>query len=309
MTRAPLFSSTTDPEYTSTIPGRGRIDLGTSGDDAVFSVLSYSYPLKFLSPRCAHDRVGVAYLLNYGGGLVGGDEIDVDVYVRGGASLLLLTQGTTKIFKQRTNTSPDGKVHADALVTRQTMLVQVDEKSALFLLPDAATCFKDAIYDQRQIFSCKSGASAVILDSLTSGRMSRGEEWDFRRYCSLNELWVDGRRVARDTLLLEATAADERNLRQRLKPYGCYATLLLLGPQVQPCIDALAEEYMNISQMRIARPSDLLWSFSVVDPQSGATVVRIAGIETESVRRWIRQRLQNLDHVIGYDALDMAFPP
>lgn len=72
--------------------GTGRIVLEASGDDAVFSELSYAYPLKLLSPRCVAEHVGVAYVLNYGGGLVGGDEIDLAIDVRPGTRLLLLTQ-------------------------------------------------------------------------------------------------------------------------------------------------------------------------------------------------------------------------
>lgn len=77
---------------TESVPGRGRVVLDVSGSDAMFSSLAYSYPLKLLSPRCTHPHVGVAYLLSYGGGLVGGDEIIVDVHVRRGAHLVLLTQ-------------------------------------------------------------------------------------------------------------------------------------------------------------------------------------------------------------------------
>lgn len=72
--------------------GRGRISLHLHGQDAVFSDLSYCYPLKLLSPRVHQPAVAIAYVLSYGGGLVSGDRIHLEVLVRSGTSLLLLTQ-------------------------------------------------------------------------------------------------------------------------------------------------------------------------------------------------------------------------
>ena len=56
-----------------------------------FTQLSCTYPLKLLSPR-SEDSVAIVYVLSYGGGLVGGDEVELEVGVREGASLMLLSQ-------------------------------------------------------------------------------------------------------------------------------------------------------------------------------------------------------------------------
>lgn len=74
--------------------GKGRAVLEASGDEAVFSALSYRYPLKLLSPQTIGSKVplAIAYMLSYGGGLVSGDRIDLDVEVGSNSSLMLLTQ-------------------------------------------------------------------------------------------------------------------------------------------------------------------------------------------------------------------------
>ena len=72
--------------------GIGRIHLQCHGHDSVFSELSYSYPLKLLSPRVTTPGVGVVYVLTYGGGLVGGDRVNLGVEVEEGARLVMLTQ-------------------------------------------------------------------------------------------------------------------------------------------------------------------------------------------------------------------------
>jgi len=57
-----------------------------------FTQLSCTYPLKLLSPKSKEDAVAIVYVLSYGGGLVGGDEVELEVGVREGASLMMLSQ-------------------------------------------------------------------------------------------------------------------------------------------------------------------------------------------------------------------------
>jgi hypothetical protein len=71
--------------------GRGHIAVSLHAGKAVISALSSTYPLKLLSPYI-QDKTALVYLMSYGGGLVGGDEIVVDVKVQLGARLLLLSQ-------------------------------------------------------------------------------------------------------------------------------------------------------------------------------------------------------------------------
>ena len=72
--------------------GKGRVEVRSDGSEAVLSELSYSYPLKLLSPRLSLPSVSVVYVLTYGGGLVAGDSVDLKASVKDGMSLVLLTQ-------------------------------------------------------------------------------------------------------------------------------------------------------------------------------------------------------------------------
>ena len=72
-------------------PGHGQIAVSLHAGKAILSALSSTYPLKLLSPY-VHDNTALVYLMTYGGGLVGGDEILIDVQVQLGARLLLLSQ-------------------------------------------------------------------------------------------------------------------------------------------------------------------------------------------------------------------------
>lgn len=72
--------------------GGGRIILRSHGSNVAFSELSATYPLKLLSPRTTQDGVAIVYVLSYGGGLVGGDNLQLFVDVGPGGVLVLLSQ-------------------------------------------------------------------------------------------------------------------------------------------------------------------------------------------------------------------------
>lgn len=74
------------------VPGTGRITLHANANMVQLSELSSSYPLKLLSPRLPRPNVALVYALTYGGGLVAGDRIGLNVDVHDGAVLLILTQ-------------------------------------------------------------------------------------------------------------------------------------------------------------------------------------------------------------------------
>jgi urease accessory protein len=80
--------------------GGGRVTVRSHGPSVSFSELSATYPLKLLSPRVALDGVAIAYILSYGGGLVGGDSIKLEVDVGPGSILLLLSQVRLSSFQK-----------------------------------------------------------------------------------------------------------------------------------------------------------------------------------------------------------------
>ncbi|KAG9000006.1 hypothetical protein FRB90_011906 [Tulasnella sp. 427] len=310
--------SASAPPLRKAIHGRGQATLEAFGRGAVFSDLSFTYPLKLISPQISGPSpVAIAYVLSYGGGLISGDQIDLGAETRKDATLVLLTQGSTKVFPSRTidrirasnvfTPQTDGPNHVSQDTTRQILSAKIASGSNLILLPDPVTCFARSNYTQTQTFRLELGASLCALDWYTSGRMSRGEEWVFERYRSVNEIHVDGKRVARDVMLLEEPNGREvgplaaRTLKARMAPYSCYATLFLIGPAVAPVLAYVEQEMRSIVQFQAAAPADLIWSFS---PLEHGGIVRAAGAETETVKFWLKRMLEPVQSVIGPEAFD-----
>ncbi|KAF3356566.1 hypothetical protein VdG1_03846 [Verticillium dahliae VDG1] len=120
----------------SSAPGEGRIvaRLLPNGQPG-FESITYQYPLKLISPSLtAGEKSALVFLLSYGGGLVGGDHVHLEILVRPDARLSIVTQGHTKIFKAASKT----------IVTRQALRARIAAHAGLCLLPDPVQPFDDS---------------------------------------------------------------------------------------------------------------------------------------------------------------------
>ncbi|KAL4923949.1 urease accessory protein UreD [Aspergillus undulatus] len=256
--------------------GQGKVVLSLLPPaNPSLSTLTYKYPLKLLTrapgfvPQSASPDATQPvhlYLLTYGGGLLPGDQIDVSITLEPRTRLVVTTpQGSTKIFK--TETSP-GRTLSDQ--SRQTLDVCIGQEAALCYLPDPSAPFKDSRYEQIQTFTVdntaetSSRSSLCVLDWVTQGRTSRGENWDFHLWKGKNEIWLDDtsttttttdhenetqkkKLLLRDSLILNDESsttppkAQSQNqtpalhppkslVRERTSPHGVIGTLILYGP-------------------------------------------------------------------------------
>ncbi|ESO85160.1 hypothetical protein LOTGIDRAFT_130704, partial [Lottia gigantea] len=128
--------------------------------------------LKFLIPKYACDtNCCWVYPISYGGGLVEGDEINIDINVEEYCAAVITTQESTKVFECNNN-----------LKTKQVMRYSVRKGGLLCVLGDPVVCFKDADFSQIQVVKMSHGSSLVLLDLISAGRIARGECWQFTRY-------------------------------------------------------------------------------------------------------------------------------
>jgi urease accessory protein len=200
-------------------------------------------------------------------------------------------------------------------LTTQRLNFFIAPHGCLFLLPDPVTCFKASSYNQIQIFHLAAESCLILLDWITSGRRSFGEDWSLRRYYSLNEIYVQGHRLARDAMLLENPSSEQsnqprRDLATKLTPYSCFASLFLYGLQVEPIVALLRQRYQDISVMKVHAPSDLLWSFSEFEQPAdvrNVVLVRVAARSTELVKEWLVEALRGLEDIVGIDVYRRTF--
>lgn len=284
--------------------------------------MTYQYPLKLISPprNTQQHLSALVFLLSYGGGLVSGDNVNLQIKVGQGSKLCIVTQGHTKIFKA---SSP-------YVITRQNLDVVVDDGAALCLLPDPVQPFAESVYEQVQIFRLQGAdASLCLLDWVTQGRSARGEDWDLIKWFGRNEIWWSdsapdtdkARLLIRDAVKLDASATRSdavRNLRENMHGNGIFGTLILCGPllkalgafflaefaalprigardwrsdQVKKDEDSQIKEpheAWRSKRLALEREGKILWSAANV---RGCVVVKFGAATVEGGRMWIGSML------------------
>jgi len=235
------------------------------GDATVLARACATSPLRLVRPTFPGMRASAVCLVTFGGGLVDGDAIDVRLDVEPGATLVVFTQASTKVFRGASRQSIRAEVHG-----------------TLVLLPDPVSCFAGARYTQRVDVSLAGDGACVLLDAFTSGRAAFGERWAFDRLDTRTTVMHDGRLVARDALVLEGDVA------KTMGRFEAFATMLAIGaePVVRSMLDGAV-----VSRDVVAAPSAL----------SRGACLRIAGASPSAVVAEARRRLRNLPEI---DAVD-----
>ncbi|KAK4546390.1 hypothetical protein LTR36_002067 [Oleoguttula mirabilis] len=313
-----------NPFLTSTAkPGYGTIYLALLPPSTPrLRTASYQYPLKLVSPVPTRTAgapahlVHMVYLLTYGGGLVAGDSITVDVTLEPTTRLVLLTQGSTKLFK-----APGRDV-----VSKQCMTVNLAPGSALCYLPDPVQPFRHSCFAQRQVYNVvvpggaeQTVGNLCVLDWVCNGRPANGEKWSFHRYGSRNEIYLahpDGKRrlLLRDNVLLDDHGLDG-SIASRMSELAVLGTLILHGPLFHSLGRFFMAEFKDLPRVggrkwdsssesgdedmdpatsrRAARQEQetadgLLWSAASL---RGCVVVKFGSREVEGGRQWVRAML------------------
>ncbi|KAK0264303.1 hypothetical protein LTR01_001350 [Friedmanniomyces endolithicus] len=274
----------------ASIPGHGVIHLALLPPSTPrLKTTSYQYPLKLISPAPvrtedeARHLVHTVYLLTYGGGLVAGDTIDLTVTIEPTTRLILLTQGSTKLFK-----SPGLHVSQTYNIT----VPAVDSQGT---------------------------GSLCVLDWVCNGRQANGENWSFLRYGSRNEVYLvmpDEKRklLLRDNILLDRDDVRD-GIANRMHELAVFGTLILFGPLFRSLGQFFMAEFKALSRIggrrwesgsesgdeevdaaairRAKRHKQesvdgVLWSAALL---RGCVVVKFGAPEVEGGRRWLHSLL------------------
>jgi urease accessory protein len=260
-------------------PGLGELDVIRGPRRSVVSRALATSPLRLLTPA-NHGHAAWVYTSTYGGGLVDGDAISLRLSVGAGASVLVSTQASTKVYR-----SPRGsaaEMHAD--VGRDGLLVAV---------PDPVVCFAGSTYRQIQRVNLAEGAGLVLVDWISSGRRASGERWAFDEYVSRTTVRYHGRLVVHDATALRSTDGD---LATRMGRFDVIAMAVIVGAAMRSEWTALIS---RLSQRPIVRRADELLAAAPLG-EIGC-LLRVAGRSVEHVGRQLRQLLGFVPALLGDD--------
>ncbi len=244
-----------------------------------------------------HGHAAWIYTSSFGGGLVDGDRVMMDVGVAEGASAFLSTQASTKVYR-----SPRIGAHAE-------LSAHVGADALLVVAPDPVVCFAASRYRQVQSFDLAPDAALLVIDWMSSGRRAAGERWAFRDYHARLSVRAAGALLLHDELLL---SADEGELASRMGRFDVLATAVVAGAALRA---VAAEIVSRVDGTPVARRADRLLAATWLggDAHGGARadsdadavgrgcVLRIAGTSVEQVGRTLRELLAFVPALLGDD--------
>ncbi|WP_341870945.1 urease accessory protein UreD [Corallococcus llansteffanensis] len=259
--------------------GVARLAFERSGPRTVVRTALAHSPLRLLTPR-NHGHAAWAYTSSFGGGLVDGDHLRLDVDLAQGATALIATQGSNRVYR-----SPHG--------CQSDLRARVGPEALLAWVPDPTVCFAGARYSQTLDVALAAGASLVLADVVTAGRSARGERWAFLRYASRLRLAREGRTVLDERQVLDA---DHGALPERLGRFDALATVLLVGPALASAREALAA---RVAALPVKPRAGQVVSASPLGDDG--LLVRAAAVSLETLLATTRDWLSFLPGLLGDD--------
>jgi len=170
--------------------GVARIGFRSAGGATRLALLEQRTPLRVLFPRVPADDVVEAVLINTGGGVVGGDRIEVALEAGAGTRVRATTQAAEKIYR---SAGPCCALEVRLVAGRDAWLEWLPQETILF---DGCRIGRQLMLDLAP------GAHALAGEVLVFGRAAHGESltrgtvsdrWWVRRGGRL--LWADALRL------------------------------------------------------------------------------------------------------------------
>ena len=259
--------------------GAASLTFTRSGPETVLTRAFATNPAKLITTR-GRGRTCWVYAATLGGGLVGGDQLQMRADVTDGASVALTTQASTKVYR---SLQP----------VRQSLDATVGSGALLAVVPDPIVCFSGADFTQTQRYDLHADASLVMVDWFTSGRHANGERWAFVRYASRFDIRRASQRVFFDALELEASGD---SVAGRMGSFDVFLTAVVSGPLVAA---AAMDIVSRVSREPIVRGARLAVSASRL--RDGGALLRMGGSSVEQIGQTLRSHLAFLPPLLGDD--------
>ncbi|XP_071507352.1 uncharacterized protein [Diadema antillarum] len=256
------------------------------------SDLFFTYPLKLMLPAYASSsNCQWVYSINFGGGIVSGDNVEIHLDVQDSCCALLTTQASTKVYHSE-----------NGMTSQQKLQGHVGAGSLLAVLQDPVTCYALARYRQTQSFDVSENGSLVFMDWLSAGRIARGERWDFTSYSSSNSVTFNGTLIYRDSIHLEDTPL--LSVKKTMQAYNVVASCVLVGPAVAGIAQDMLSTYGGMRDYGAKQNANVTIGVSPIEKTvNGETVhgavIKFASTSVSEVYSKVEELLHPLFPTLG----------
>jgi len=270
----------------------GRLELyyERQGHRTILTKSRCSSPWHLFPPMYL-DSSGCAFtsLVNPSGGFVAGDQLSIQASVGRNAHVVLSTPSANRVYRSLGEEA------------RQTVNLSIATGGVLEWFPEVTIPFAGSRSAQTVDVTLAKGATALIWDSLASGRVARGERWGFESL--RNEIQMTTSSGGR--LLERSEITPTRGRAGLISRYDYVASLFVvsdatdratwsplredladlldsmgddvLGGVTEPSVPGLAVKLVARSAQGLAAAQDALWH---------AVRIRLLGLERPELRRY-----------------------
>ncbi|XP_071042747.1 uncharacterized protein [Parasteatoda tepidariorum] len=230
------------------------------------------------------------YPITFGGGLVEGDSITINLIVSEKCCLLVTSLSFPKVYRCENN-----------IESQQFLKCDVEADALLCVLPDPLVCYEKALYLQTQTFHLADDANLVLLDWFTSGRYERGERWQFSRLKTVSTIYINGQLSFRE-------AQDIRNtplvsIESSMKAYNIIGTCMIIGPGLNSLSSCILSSIGRCNSYGEKSCKNILISASPLclneTSKPCGCIVRFASESVSDAIKKIEEILQPLYEIIG----------
>lgn len=204
----------------ASLRARGRVKLGfvAAGGGTVLADLAEAggYRVKF--PR---GPVPEAVVINTGGGMAGGDGLDIAVTMAEGAAATVTTQSAEKVYR------------ADAAPAQIAVRLDCAAGSALAWMPQETILFSGARLCRRLDADLHPGASLTLAETTVFGRLAMGERLGDGLFEDRWRIRRGGRLVLAETVRLDGPIADRLDRPALGGGARAVATVLHVAPDAE----------------------------------------------------------------------------
>jgi len=257
-------------------------------------------PLKLLQPASPGRAVHVV-LSSYGGGMVAGDAIRLQIRAQANTQLVVSTQASTRIFRS-----------IDGAVAEQHTEGELAENALAVVFPDPVVLQAESRYRQLQTWHLQPSSLLLLVDWFHSGRMDQGERFAFHALHSELRVRVAGRLVLLDRFAFEPAehiAASPANFAE----YQTFFSVFLIGrpedARFRLLGEVLAQQKMPGSTGPHFRISSQPYVVSVARARDNVWVLRAAAQSRMALQPLCDALLAALadERLLGYNPLGRKY--
>lgn len=229
-------------------------------------------PVRVMFPQLGTGRVDEAVLVNTGGGVAGGDRLDVAVSAHEGACITVTSQTAERIYRALDQPA------------RITTTLTVCTAAKLAWCPQETIVFDRARVRRHTHIAVSSGAEVLALEWTVLGRAAHGEKVTSGEIVDSWRVERDGRRVWADSLRITDDVLPHLQRRALLADCTAVATLVFSGAGLEQRLQCLRDSVASLTCHAAA---------TIV---GGVIIARFAATAPSTLRAGLRSVLQQFDH-------------